>query len=238
MQAALAIVAALVVAGAAAPHDAGKAEIALGVAARSSDADRITVGSAIGELRVSEVWLSFKDLRFVEQGACDKSGVAQAAGPVTVELVGGTAIGLPEKVVLPATRYCAVDLTLRRSRGKADEVPLELRGHSILIRARRADGTRVLLRSRLDSTVRLAAGEGGFELAAEKTRLVLAADLARWLGDLDLSLADVPDDGERPVIRIDERHNRDLLRAFEEDVAAGLGLYRGDDDDAALASGG
>jgi hypothetical protein len=240
MQAALAILAGLVVAGAATPHDTAGAEVSLGVAARSSDPDRVVAGSVVGELRVREVWLSFKDLRFEEQATCEQGGTAQVAGPITVELVGGTAAGMPERVALPATRYCAVELTLRRSRGKSDDAPLALRGHSILIRAARADGTAVVLRSRLDRTLRLAAVDpDGFELAAERARLILAGDLARWLGELDLDVADVSADGERPVIKIDARHNRELLRGFEERVAAGLGLYRGGDDDAApLAAGG
>jgi hypothetical protein len=239
MQAALALLAGLVVAGAAAPHDTAKPSVSLGVAARTSEPARVAVGTVVGELQVDEVWLSFKDLRFEEQASCEKAGTAQVAGPVIAELVAGKVIGVAERIAVPAGRYCAVELTLRRSRGRADDVPLELRGASILVRARRADGTKVVVRSRLDRTLRLVAAEAeGFEVPAERVRLVLAADVARWLGGLDLGTADVATDGERPVIRIDARHNRELLKAFEEQLGAGLGLYRaGDDDEELLAAG-
>ena len=230
---------ALIVAGAlvALPADQKQdtREVSLAMTAYTSDPDRVGAGSAgVAELQIEEAWLSYRNVQLRGAAACKTAVAAQIPGPVTADLISGRAIGLPERIELAATPYCGVALTLRRSRTKADDVPAGLRGHSILIRGRLADGTRVVLRSRTDQRVWLASrGEGGFS-AADGERWILAADLARWMSGIDLATAEVSRDGETPTIRIDERHNRELLTTFEESLPHGLGLFRDADRDGGL----
>lgn len=212
-------------------------EVRLSVAGFSSQPDTVAAGaSVLAGMQVDEVWVSFKNLALRDSATCKEDGAAQVKGPVTAELVGGRAVGLPERVKLTAARYCGVALTLQKWRGKGDGVSPDLRGYSILIRARRDDGTRIVLRSRAAERIWLAAGsETGFAVADEGARWILAADLARWLGGLDFTSADVSQQGGTAVIKIDDRTNKDLLATFEQGLAAGLGLYHDADGDGALS---
>ena len=207
--------------------DAAKRTLRLVVAGFSSEPDRVSAGTAaLADLQVEEVWLSLGSLGLRDAAACDEPGKAHVAGPVTAELIAGRASGLPKRIDLAAARFCGVDLTLRRARGKAEGTPAELRGHAILVRARREDGTRVVVRSKSEARLWLAAADSeGFAAPEDGARWVLAADLARWLGGLDLGTAEVSRQGGTRVIRIDARNNSELLATFEGALAAGLGLY-------------
>jgi hypothetical protein len=212
------------------------AEVALATTAISSEPEVVAPGtSGIAGLQVEEVWLAFKNVGFREAATCDEAATPQVKGPITAELIRGRTTGLAEKVKLRPGPYCGVELTLRRSRGRADGVPADLRGHSLLVRAKRDDGVRVVVRSRSTLRVWLAArDEDGFAVVGDDSRWFLAADLARWLSALDLTTADVAREGGREIIRIDDRNNAALLSELENRLASGLGLYRDADRDGEL----
>lgn len=202
-----------------------KTAVMMSIVAYSSDVTTIGFGET-SRLRINSIWISLQDLRLRPASAC-KSGdvIPVIAGPVTAELV-RRATRLPETSKVAVSRYCALDLTLRRSKGKATGAPEELRGASIVIHGRRTDGVRVVIRSRLDTSPELKARNAeGFATSETSTRWILAVDVARWMTDLDLSLADVTGDARQREIRIDEQRNTDLLARFQGNVAAGLELY-------------
>jgi hypothetical protein len=218
------------------PAADGKAvehRVTLAVAAYSSSEEQVSASSPLAELQVDEAWFSFQNLGFRDAASCDRPATAQVRGPVTVEIVGGRALGMPADVKLGGP-YCGVELSARRSRGKTEGVPAGLRGYSILIRARRTDDTRIVIRSKTDRRLWLAAREDGGFSASQDASWFLAVDLARWIGALDLTTADVSHESGRPVIRIDERNNEALLAAFEAALAGGLGLFHDVDGDAVL----
>jgi hypothetical protein len=210
-------------------------EVTVTAAAFSSDVSATAPApDALAALQVEEAWVSFDGLGFRDAESCDQAGPPHVRGPVTVELVSGKATGLPDGIALSSTRYCGVDLALRRSRGKANDAPAAFRGASVLIIAQRADGTRVIVRSRSTQRLWLAARtEQGFT-AEEGARWILGADLARWMAGIDLATADSEREGGKPVIRIDERHNRELLETFDEAFKSGLGLFHDADRDGSL----
>jgi len=229
-----------VVAASAAPLDTSKAIVTVSVAGFSSDTAAVTLGATgISELQIEEAWVTFKNLRFPDAESCQKSSAApHVRGPVVAELVSGKVTGLPEQVSMHAGQYCGVELTLRRSTGKVGAPPGALRGHSILVRAHRADGTRVILQSRLDRALWLAAvDDAGFPIRADGAHLVLAADVAAWFDGLDVSTADTTMEDGREVVHIDEHRNRELLDAFETHVPEALALYEDRDRNGALDEG-
>lgn len=210
-------------------------EVTITATAFSSDVSSTAPApDALAALQVEEAWVSFESLGFRDAESCDKAGTPHVKGPVTVELVSGKATGMPERIKLSSPRHCGVDLALRRSRGKANTAPAALRGASVLIIAQRADGTRVIVRSRSSQRLWLPArAEQGFT-AEDGARWVLGGDLARWMAGIDLATAEVEREGGKPVVRIDERHNRELLETFDETFASGLGLFDDADRDGAL----
>jgi hypothetical protein len=221
---------------AAVPADerASDRQVTLAAAAFSSAEDQVSADSPLAEVQIDHVWMSFENVGFRDVATCDTARAAQVKGPITTELVGGRAIGMPEHVKLGGP-YCGLGLDLRRSRGKTDGVPASLRGYSILLRARRTDGTRIVIRSKSERRVWMAArDDDGFSATGEVPRWFLAADLARWLTGLDLVTADIAHENGTPVIRIDDRNNRTLLADFEETIATGLGLYDDADRDGIL----
>jgi hypothetical protein len=102
--------------------------------------------------------------------------------------------------------------------------PADLEGSSIVISGRlAATGTPFRLVSRVERSVVVATVEDGFLLAPEQPGLFLGFDVATWLGTLDLASAEL--DGEGVAV-IDDGSNQDLLSAFEDQLAAGIELYR------------
>ena len=145
------------------------------------------------------------------------------------ELVSRRTIGLDSVLSLPRTRYCGLDVGLSRAGGGAGVPSLE--GHSVLVRGRRDDGVRFLIRTRRRALVTLIARDPkGLSFAGSRARLFLAVDLGRWMDGIDLSSL-VPGRGRNGIIRIDERSHRELLQRFEDNLQAGFALCREEDDD-------
>ena len=138
--------------------------------------------------------------------------------------------------------FCSVALPFQRvpSTATAASLPEELRGESLLITGKLADGTPFSIASRAISVIELRAEGSGFVLSADQADAVIAFDFGAWLDGVDLAAAERVD-GQ---IVISSSSNSSLLAAFEKNVGSGVALYRdrdGDglvDDDAELLARG
>jgi hypothetical protein len=224
----------LLVTGGEAPMNEGdrasSVELAL-VGHSSRSAVALGVPAAPGQVQVQDAHLSLRDVRLREASRCDRPGGALvAAGPIIAELVSGRAAGVDAAKVMAPGTYCRLEYAPRRAEGRSGGAPAELRGHTVMVRGRRHDGVRFIIRSQRRELVQLLARKaGGFSIGPGRTRLVLSADLGRWLEGIDLE-ALIPGRGKNGIIRIDESSHRELLRIFEGNLVAGLTLCRGDDD--------
>lgn len=213
----------LALAGAGTAH-ADPATVKLSLAAYSSDPGSVGFATSASGVRIDAIWVSMTDLRLQSASECDATSVPPITlGPITADLTKRATSDL--SAVLPPGRYCALDLTWRKSRGRTQDAPAVLRGASIVVQGRRADGMRFVLRTRVSSSPRLRAIElRGFSIAGV-THLILAADIARWMSGLDLSTAEVSGTDTRWEVRIDETMNSELLERFQQNVDAGLSLF-------------
>lgn len=214
----------LALAGAGTAH-ADEATVKMSLAAYSSDPASVGFASSASGIRIDAIWVSMTELRLPPTSDCDAtSAPPMTLGPITADLTKPATSVM--STVLPSGRYCALDLTWRHARGRTQDAPGVLRGASIVVQGRRPDGLRFVLRTRLSSSPRLRAIEvRGFSIAGV-AHLILAADIARWMSGLDLSTAEVSGTDTRWEVRIDERTNTELLERFQENVEAGLSLYR------------
>ena len=195
----------------------------------SSPAVAIGAPPARGQVAIDEAYLSLGDVRLRERRHCDKAGgILLAAGPFLGDLVAGHTA--PGWFRLPAARFCRAEYASRRAPPGG---PPGMRGYTVLVRGRRDDGARFVIRSRRRDVVQLVAPEQGVRIAAGKGRLFLAADLGRWLADIDLA-AVPPGRGRDETIRIDDGTNQGVLRVFERNLLAGVSLCRDQDGDGTL----
>ena len=199
-----------------------------------SSAPAVAVGTlpARGQVSIEEAYVSLGDVRLRERRRCDRAGgILLAAGPILGDLIAGRAAAGETLFRVPAARYCRAEYSTRRA--PAGGAP-GMRGYTVLVRGRRDDGARFVIRSRRRELVQLVAPAEGVKIAAGRSRLFLAADLGRWMSGIDLG-AVPPGRGRDETIRIDDGSNRGVLRAFEQNLLAGLSLCRDDDDDGTLS---
>lgn len=128
-----------------------------------------------------------------------------------------------------AGSFCSVDLPFARvpSGGSGGNLPDELPGNSLLITGKLADGTPFSIASGATPVVELRADGPGFALSAEQADAVIAFDFAAWLDGVDLGSAERSDG----AIVISADSNASLLATFEQNLAAGVALYRDRDGD-------
>jgi hypothetical protein len=208
-----------------------QASVTLGLAAYSSQPSLVGFSES-ARVRIDAVWISIQTLQLRPASTCKRSDAKLLVrGAVTAELVRRKVTGLPTAMKIDPGRYCAFEVELRRSEGR---VASAMRGASIVVQARRADGVRVIVRSRLGASPLLRAHDlQGFAIDEPGVRWVLAVDIARWMAAVDLALADVGTDG---VIRIDDKHNAELLSKFDANVEGGFALFDDKDGNRALDS--
>ena len=112
-----------------------------------------------------------------------------------------------------------------------DDAPMQLADHSVVLTGTRADGTPFMLMHAEQDELEVVADDGSFEVEDGGPRLLLAFDVAAWMGDVDLANAEVDADG---TIRIDDTRNPTLHAAFDLSLECSLDLYFDRDDDGAL----
>lgn len=219
------------------PLDAERTEtgtVSIAFVSYSSSPDVIGFSDSAA-VRIDAVWLASQDAQVRPASSCRRSSAKVVVpGPFTAELVRGAFRSDEAKLVTKS--YCAFELSLRRSSGRSAGAPSELRGASIVIRGRRADGVSFVLRSRLDSAVLLRANElDGFTIVRGTTWIV-GVDVNRWMSGVDLASAEISSDGSERKVRIDESANTEILAAFDANVAAGVGLFDDRNGDRVLDS--
>lgn len=217
--------------------DGQRIELKLTLSARSSDPSAVTLApqpTSTPATRIDAVWLGIRDVRLRRIGACSRPAPhALADGSFTAELVSARLDGLPGALATDAGRYCSLALGFRRVDNDVTGMPDALRGATILIQGRRADGTPFVLRSRRVLAPRLRSlDRQGIALTDPLTALIISVDLARWFKEVDLSLAEPGEPGA--PIRIDESNNRALLERFHQNLRPGFALFLDRDRDGAL----
>lgn len=193
-----------------------------------SSSERVTV-SAAPALTVTDAWINLDDVRLVEGDACDTAGEIEhtAEGPFETDLLADT----PVAIHIPAvtTDYCRLRVRLDKAEG-VTAAPGALDDHSVLLAGERSDGVPFEIRSRSGFELDLRSRGEPFPLDDARDQLLLAFDMAAWIGDLGLATA-TPDDG---IILVDEDHDEATLEAFEAAIEAALGLWSDDGGDGAL----
>ena len=116
----------------------------------------------------------------------------------------------------PNARYNRVTLRPRTDReGRVPGSPPELEEGSFVVSGTRGDGTPFLLVSDTEEEIELV---GEFELVVTQRTLALGFSIDRWVDGAALDAAEV----ESGQIRIDRRHNEDLLDAFEDELPGSI----------------
>lgn len=126
-----------------------------------------------------------------------------------------------------AGSFCQVELPFVSVPADASSGPERLRGHAVLLEGRLANGTPFSILSDAAPRLPLQSEPGGFALSAGRADALVAFDFAVWLGRLDFAGATVNDG----ALEISAASNRSLLEPFEEDLGAGVVLYRDGDAD-------
>jgi len=200
-----------------------RSPVTLTFAVYSSTPDTIDVTSS-AKTRIDAVWIGFQDARLRPSTACKGADAkAVVAGSFTVELVKHYATTTETK--LEIARYCAFEVQLRRTKGRATGAPSELKGASIVVEGRRSDGVRFTIRSRLDTALALRAADlEGFAIPDGGAHWIAGVDIARWLESVDL--LEVAADGSRGrTVVIDEKSNTELLSRFNANIERGVALF-------------
>lgn len=192
----------------------------------SSAPERYGVGTDADVARVESAWFNLASISVSAAGcgAPEREGFEIAAlglGDHAARSHNSTAFELS-----PGS-FCSVDLPFVRVPDDASSGPSALRGHAILLEGSLADGTPFSILSDAVPSLPLQAEPGGFELSAGSADVLVAFDFATWLGNLDFASATLEDG----AIAISADSNRELLEQFENDLVAGVVLYRDADAD-------
>jgi hypothetical protein len=178
---------------------------------------------------ITNAWLDLDSVNVSPDGAC---GIDVGEAFLVPALgVGDHAAGQHNSTAYAAKAgsFCSVGLPFARvsATSGAANLPDELRGNSLLLTGKLADGTPFSIASSATPLIELRAGGSGFVLSPDQSDVVIAFDFAAWLDGVDFAAADRLD-GQ---VVISSRSNPDLLAQFEENVASGIALFRDRDGD-------
>lgn len=178
---------------------------------------------------IENAWLDLDSVSISPDGECGVDGGEAFVVPALG--VGDHAAGAHNftPYAAKAGSFCSVSLPFARvpSGANGSNVPDALPGHSLLIAGTLADGTPFSIASTATPVIELRAEGAGFVLSADQADAVLAFDFAAWLGGVDFDAAE-RSDGQ---VVISAESNRSLLASFEQNLAAGVALYRDHDGD-------
>jgi hypothetical protein len=203
----------------------------LSYAAYSTEPAAVGVRSTGSTTTVEAVWLDLGDVRFNPGTECDGSEPGAVVAPGIG--VGDHASGKPVSTRFSPEpgAYCAVSLALKRSGPPPVDAPPELAGASVLLLGVFEPGTPFSIRSELEgSVVLLPAAAGGFSLSQGSAAALLGFDVAAWLAGLDFAAANVTSGS----IAVDSSTNTALLEHFEQNLKAGVTLFRDAEGDGVL----
>jgi len=204
------------------------------VDAHSSDPTTFAVTLADGGGVVAQAWLSLEHIGFVAEGdpACAAGqvgtddaldlGVADhaVAGPTTLD------------ITLTAGDFCTIAVPFVAATAPLPAgAPPELEGGSIALTGTTAAGNDFLIVSERVATITLT-GPAAIALDPDTGSLFLGFDVAAWLDGLDIDGA-----SSGGAVVIDADNNADLLADLEDNLAAGIELYRDNDENGAADPG-
>jgi len=178
---------------------------------------------------ITNAWLALDAVQITPSGDCGIEGGQAFTIPALG--VGDHAAGNHNFTTYAAEpgRFCRVRLPFAQA--PAGTGPDEVAGASLLIVGSLADGTPFTIESSVELSVELKAdAPNGFALAAESTNTLLVFDFATWLRDVEFGAAERSHD----AIVISSTSNPELLLSFEQNLAAGVALYRDRDADGQL----
>jgi hypothetical protein len=166
------------------------------------------------DVAFSDARLTLASLSFVP---CDPQSAKLGTLDFPVDLL----VYPPSSLTLDSfvTEYCSIEAKLAPH---SAEVP------TTHLRGTRADGTSFELASTQTLSLLFASVPTGHPF--DPTKLVLGADLATWLAEVDLDGAEVTDQ----TVLIDTEHNPELLGVFEAATSGALSLYLDASDDGLL----
>jgi hypothetical protein len=205
---------------------------ALSYTGYSSKPAYVGVREAGSVATIENAWLDLDSVSISPDGDCGISGGEAFVVPALG--VGDHAAGAHNFTAYAAKAgsFCRVDLPFARvpSDASSGNVPDQLPGNSLLITGTLSDGTPFSIASSATPVVQLRAEGAGFMLSADQPDAVMAFDFAAWLDGVDFDAAE-RSDGQ---IVISTDSNSSLLATFEQNLAAGVTLYRDRDGDGVI----
>lgn len=214
--------------------ETGNPSLALvAVDAHSSDPARVSVRGTTSAVVIDQAWIAFGAFGLVPEGGCpgttgEREGAVLGVGDHSEP--GAVSFDIP---LDDASRFCGLVAPFAPLSGALPAgAPPELAGRTIVLLGHLADGTRVRIVSAFDGDVMVGdAGGGAFALSTDEPGLFVGLDVARWLGDVDLSGATHEADGS---IVLDDTSNTALRDAIDARIPDGVELYRDEDADGVL----
>jgi len=203
----------------------------MALTAETTAPERYSLGPGGTDVIVDQVWVGVGDLRFVRAAVCDAPGATEidVPAPGNLELVSEPTL-VPFDIA--GDDYCRVRVPLERAQAPLPAgAPAELEDHSIVVTGSRADGTPFLIATRINREADVRSRGAPFPLSEARRSVLLAFDVATWLGGVDLASADVSADGR---VIVDDANNDALLDLFEDNVGVALRLFRDGDGDGQL----
>jgi hypothetical protein len=206
----------------------------LSYTAYSTKPAQVSVREASGGAVVKTAWLVLGNVAFDPSSRCGGTDTDDSTRFAPGIGVGNHASGKAVTVDfdLPSDEYCAVDLPFVEAGQMAlpAEAPPEILTNTIVLTGELADGTPFTVVSGANPVVHLTADGGHFAMNDAESGVLVAFDVATWLGGIDWASA-AKTDGK---IVISASQNPELLASFESQLAAGVDVYRDADKDGFL----
>ncbi len=173
-------------------------------------------------IEVTNAWIVIDE---AEAETCEVNGEqveVDYEGPIAVDLISGESF--PRGLELSgAMSFCELQIKIDSPEGVLPpEAPDDLVDHSVLVRAKRADGVTVEIQQDFELELRL---RGEVEIQSMR-RLIVGFAANEWFSS-DLVNAEA----ENGILRIDENNNTELGDEFQELFRRSSGLFEDEDRD-------
>jgi hypothetical protein len=188
--------------------------------AHSSNPNAVDVGPSALRIAVDQAWIATGTVGFATADNCDELATAtiDPLGPSDHAATGAVL----QRTEVREGDYCRLVLPLLATETLPANAPTELQGMSVLLLGTTADGTAFRVATDFIGDIDLAAVGNSFALDSQTPNTFIGFDVAKWLGNVDFSTAQLDGNG---VIVIDPANNPTHYAAFVADLAAGIELY-------------
>jgi hypothetical protein len=189
-----------------------------------------------GGIVIKEAWISLTEIGLHAAGTCGMGGESpDVPGPIAAELVTGSIY--PEAPLWerpPDESYCAFRTRVSPLSDTISNIPLELLGHSALIRGERGDGTPFEARVDVMDLILITGSNGpDFRLGTGLVGLILAFDLGAWF-DPGLMAAAQATNG---TILISPESNKEIEKDMRQRIPTSSRLFTDANGDGRLNPG-